>query len=160
MQLHYGVVSALKQEETDNTDGMDVCLCKIEKQDNNKTKIIFSGAKRHLYYFEKNKNELVKVKGDRKTIGGKKKFRNTLSKFTNTEIFLQKNDLIYLTSDGYVDQNNKERKRFGSKKLEKILNTISSKTLTGQKQMLEIELDKWQGTEKQRDDITVIGVEL
>ncbi len=160
MKLHKGIIYALKQEKTENSDGMDVCLCKLEKQKDNNTKITFSGAKRPLYYFEKSKNKLTRLKGDRKTIGGKKVGRNTISKFTNTKIILQKNDLIYLTTDGYIDQNNKERKRFGSKKLEKLLNNIANKTLVEQKQILEIELDNWQGTESQRDDITVIGIKL
>ncbi len=160
LELHKGIIHALKQEKTDNSDGMDVCFCKIEKQEENKTKITFSGAKRPLYYFENNKNKFTKIKGDRKIIGGKKIGVNTISKFTDTEIILQKNDLIYLTTDGYIDQNNKERKRFGSKRLEFTINNIANKTLTEQKQTLETELDNWQGTEEQRDDITIIGIKL
>ena len=67
---------------------------------------------------------------------------------------------MYLTTDGYIDQNNKERKRFGTKIFENILNKIASKELSEQKQILETELDNWQSKEKQRDDITVIGIKL
>ena len=80
--------------------------------------------------------------------------------FTNKEIILQQNDLIYLTTDGYIDQNNKERKRFGTKKFENILNKIANMELSEQKQILETELDNWQRNEKQRDDITVVGIKL
>ena len=73
---------------------------------------------------------------------------------------MQKHDLLYLTSDGYVDQNNKERRRFGSKKFTDILNKIALKKLTEQKQILETELAQWQGNEKQRDDITIVGIKL
>ncbi len=158
LQLHKGVVYALKQEKTNNVDGMDVCLCKIEERKEEKI-ITFAGAKRPLYYFEKEKNELTKLKGDRKTIGGKIG-RNQITSFTNQEIILQKNDLIYLTTDGYIDQNNKERKRFGSKNLEELINNISNKTLEEQKQILENKLDNWKIGTEQRDDITILGIRL
>ena len=162
-QLNFEIKKSLKQEITENKDGMDVCLCRI---DSNRThsnlthyKITFTGAKRPLFYYESNKKELFKLKGDRKCIGGNYQQANNIN-FTNQEIILQKDDLIYLTTDGYIDQNNKERKRFGTTKLTKILSEIANKPLAEQKQILETELDKWKRNEKQRDDITVIGIKL
>ncbi|MBN2663755.1 MAG: SpoIIE family protein phosphatase [Bacteroidales bacterium] len=157
-QLDFEINKSLKQDITENQDGMDVCLCKIEKTVDAEMKIVFTGAKRPLFYYKSNEQELNKLKGDRKSIGGKVLYNKT--KFTNQEIFLYKNDLIYLTTDGYVDQNNKERERFGTTRFERIINQIAIKPLSEQQQILETELDKWQGDEKQRDDITVIGVQL
>ncbi len=159
LQLHNGIYESLKQATSSNTDGMDVCLCCIESENTQQFKITFSGAKRPLYYFEKEKNKLTRIKGDRKTIGGKIRI-NSLTHFSNKEIVLQKNDLLYLTTDGYVDQNNKERQKIGSPKLKEILNNIANKPLSEQKQILETELDNWQAEEKQRDDITVVGIKL
>ncbi len=159
LELHNGIYESLKQATGQNTDGMDVCLCCIESANNQQFKITFSGAKRPLYYFEKEKNKLSRIKGDRKTIGGKIR-KNTLSHFSNKEIVLQKNDLLYLTTDGYIDQNNKERQKIGSPRLEETINNIANKSLSEQKQILETELDNWQGSEEQRDDITVIGIKL
>ncbi len=159
LQLHNGIYESLKQATSSNTDGMDVCLCCIESENTQQFKITFSGAKRPLYYFEKEKNKLTRIKGDRKTIGGKIRI-NSLTHFSNKEIVLQKNDLLYLTTDGYVDQNNKERQKIGSPKLKEILNNIANKQLMEQKQILETELDNWQSEEIQRDDITVVGIKL
>ena len=47
-----------------------------------------------------------------------------------------------------------------SKKIEQIITEIATKELSEQKQILETELDNWQDNEKQRDDITVIGIKL
>ncbi len=161
LQLHNGIYLSLKQATSDNTDGMDVCLCRIDKNTikPNEIKVTFSGAKRPLYYFKKQKNTLTRIKGDRKTIGGKPT-RNMLAKFTNTEIILQKEDLIYLTTDGYIDQNNSERIRLGSRKFENIISNNANKPLNEQKQILETELNNWQILEQQRDDITVVGIKL
>ena len=158
-QLNLGVIKALNQDTTNNNDGMDICLCSVAPNSNlTHYKITFAGAKRPLYYFKTQEKKLIKQTGSRMSIGGRSK--NSCINFTSKEIILQKNDLIYLTSDGYIDQNNKERKRFGTKHLENILNKITDRPLPEQKQVLEIELDKWQGTERQRDDITVIGIKI
>ena len=158
---------ALRQEQTDNTDGMDLCLCKIEHKSLSKTsnfktaniKITFSGAKRNLFYYPQKSKQLELLKADRKTIGGILISRNK-TLFTNHDIFLDKGDILYLTTDGYIDQNNSKRKRYGTPKLKVLLNQIATKSLPEQQQILETTLDNWQGSEEQRDDITVIGVKL
>ena len=68
--------------------------------------------------------------------------------------------MIYLTSDGFIDQNNKARKRFGQKKFIDIITKISIKQIKEQKEILESELNKWQKDEKQRDDITLVGIKI
>jgi len=46
--LDQGVVKALKQETSENSDGMDVCLCRVDRLDDGGSKVFFSGAKRNL----------------------------------------------------------------------------------------------------------------
>ena len=156
-QLNKGVISALNQEHTDNRDGMDVCLCRIEKGEN--TKILFSGAKRDLIYYKASNNSLEFLKGERKSIGGNLSVRN-LQKFTNQELNLSQGDVLYLTTDGFIDQNDKKRKRFGSKKFNNLLKDNAEKPLNEQKIILENALDEWQQGVEQRDDITVLGIKI
>lgn len=158
-ELDEGVRWALKQETSNNHDGMDTCLCKIEKMNEIDTKITFSGAKRPLFYYQSNKKLLSRIVGNRKSIAGYRE-NDSLISFENSEIMLQKNDMIYLTTDGYVDQNNKNRKRLGTKKLKQIFSKIACNELFEQKQILETELDTWQENEYQRDDITIVGVRM
>ena len=54
---------------------------------------------------------LREVKGDKKSIGGKQKEIKRV--FTNHEMELNNDDIIYLSSDGFVDQNNELNKKFG-----------------------------------------------
>ncbi len=155
-EMNNEVIKALRQKQTNNRDGMDVCLSRIEKNEN-KMNLIFSGAKRPLFVIKDNSKTIV-LKGDRKTVGDPQVSIDAM--FTNQEIVLSEGDLIYLTTDGLSDQNNYERKRFGRKKIINILEKNSHKPMSDQKRILENELDNWQLEEKQRDDIAIWGIKI
>jgi len=157
--LSENIVIALRQNETENKDGMDVCLVKIENYSDNYKKVNFCGAKRELIYYNIENKEIKRIKGDRKTIGGVYEKRNIVE-FTNTEIILQQNSVLYLSSDGYIDQNNMERKRMGTTKLIQILTENCEKPLIEQKYALENNLEIWQSGVEQRDDITILGIKI
>ncbi len=155
--LDDGIKKSLKQAQTENNDGMDLCLCRFEKMENENINVNFSGAKRPLFIYRDENNEIETIKPDRRSIGGKTKKRRTVD-FTNQEFFIKNEDIIYLTTDGYIDQNNLERKRFGTKQFLEIMKKIARKNLQKQKEILEKELNNWMKIEKQRDDITVMGI--
>jgi serine phosphatase RsbU (regulator of sigma subunit) len=152
---------ALKQDHTEIDDGMDVCLCRIEQvkdsegQMNGKSKVIFSGAKRPLYIL--NEKGIEMIRGDRKTIGGR---FNAEQDFTNREFIVNSGDRIYLTTDGITDQNSPDREKFGIERLKEILTRTFMMPLEKQKQCLEEELIGFMKYAKQRDDITVLGVQI
>lgn len=157
--LNNGIKHALKQDKTDNNDGMDVCLCMMERQNQDKIKVTFTGAKRPLFYFKKDKNHIETIRGDRKSIGGVRSKKSKI-KFTNQEIILKKGDVMYLTTDGIIDQNAPNRKRFSTPRLVELLNKIALEPLNTQRTEIENALDKHQQDEMQRDDITLIGLRL
>ena len=68
--------------------------------------------------------------------------------------------MFYLGSDGLVDQHSPSRERFGSKRLVRFLNDHKGLTMDIQKQKLEEEMIGFMKTEKQRDDITILGIKL
>jgi serine phosphatase RsbU (regulator of sigma subunit) len=167
--LNIGVQTALRQKDTDNNDGMDVCLCRLENIDSDenldKTKgkernilVTFSGAKRPLFYF-KDENEIETVRGDRKSIGGVRSKRSSVN-FTNTEIVLKSGDWLYLTTDGIIDQNGIDRKRFGSGRFVEVLTQMRIAQPEEQGKALDSALIEYQDKEEQRDDITVLGIRL
>ncbi len=104
------IIFSLRQEQTDNNDGMDVCLCRIEKEQSY-ANIQFTGAKRPLLYIKNGENKIEKLSGDRKSIGGTQKKRSTFD-FTSQELILDKGSVVYLSTDGFIDQNNSERKKY------------------------------------------------
>jgi serine phosphatase RsbU (regulator of sigma subunit) len=164
--LHERLVNLLNQEGNDlgatmqaNNDGMDLTLVSLEKIKDERWKIQFSGAKISLYYSIQGTSEIISLKPDRRSIGGVRK-RKAPQPFTKQEITLDKGDILYLASDGIVDQHSPDRKKFSSRKLIEILQTNSTLPMGQQKLLLEKELDEHQQDEIQRDDITVVGIKL
>jgi ligand-binding sensor domain-containing protein/serine phosphatase RsbU (regulator of sigma subunit) len=133
--------------------GMEASLCMI---DIDKGKLTFAGAKRPLYYVKN--GEFFEIKGDRRTIGGRSKKEPPL--FTNHEINIDSETTIYLTTDGFADQNNIKNKKYGSNRLKRFLHDNAHLGMTQQEKALLGALKKHQGTEEQRDDITIIGIKL
>ncbi len=155
--LHSSVVNELRQRESANDDGMDVCLCLIEEEGEGKSKITYTGAKRPLYYMEKDTDVLREIKGTNKGIGGvMKKYRP----FTNESVILESGSMLYLSSDGLPDQNNSDNRKLGSMKFKHTLQENSNMNLDEQKEALASILYKHMGDTPQRDDITVVGVKI
>ncbi len=159
VELNDHVREALRQEQTDNNDGMDLSLCKIQKTQNNKYKLVYSGAKRPLYIIKALENKMVCFKGDRFSIGGYKYNKRNIE-FSDHEIELESNDTIYMFSDGIVDQNGPERKKFGRIRLEEILYECSKRDVSEQRMIIEKELTEYMQREAQRDDITMVGLKI
>ncbi len=154
--LNERIIESLRQDETENNDGMDVCFISIDLKSK---EIAFSGAKRPLFIYNKKTSILDEIKGDRISIGGAKNNKKGEA-FNNHIIKAETGDILYLSSDGLTDQNNPERKRFGSSKLKEIIVENISEPMEVQKEVIEKELNEFQKDEEQRDDITLIGIKI
>ncbi|MCG8698429.1 MAG: SpoIIE family protein phosphatase [Bacteroidales bacterium] len=178
--VNEGFQQALKQDETRNNDGMDMVLVLIEGVDeesgsssqlnkpkggnqysifNNKYKITFAGAKNPLIIYRAEKGELESIKGSRKSIGGLRAKRSNQD-YENTVVNLQSGDMIYLITDGIIDQHSVDRDRFTVKRLHEIIEEVASKDLEEQHQKIELMLNEHMKGERQTDDITLIGIRL
>jgi serine phosphatase RsbU (regulator of sigma subunit) len=154
--LHTSIVIELKQMEGINDDGMDVCLCLLEEE-GNATRVTYTGAKRPLYYIEKGTEIIQELKGTNKNIGGiTKKHRQ----FSNQSVLLPRDSVVYLSTDGLPDQNDRENNKIGSTKFKLVLQENAHKSMEEQKEALAALLFKHQNGASQRDDITVVGVKV
>jgi len=154
-RLHIGVQHTLKQHVKDAQarDGMDIAFCAVDVK---KRKVEYAGAYRPLFIIRK--GELIEIKADKFPIGGESQNNE---KFTNHQIDVQKDDIIYLFSDGYVDQFGGERnKKFMTKRFKELLIKINSLDLLQQKERLEKEMKDWMGNNEQVDDVLVIGFKV
>jgi len=158
-ELNLRIKKSLKQSKTENNDGMDVALCCITDTEDKRKKVTFTGAKRPLLYFRMQDEDISILKGDRKSIGGARIKRVNIP-FTNQEIILDKGDMLYLYSDGMIDQNNSKRKKYGTWRFVKLLNQIAKSDIEFQKEKIEEALDVHSESEEQRDDITIWGIKL
>ncbi len=156
--MNKGVRKSLRQNDSSNSDGMDILLTVIEELPNGKSfNVKFSGAKTSLYYYTN--GSLQELKGDRKGIGGLI-YSNTDKKFTTQEVELQKGDTLFLTTDGFIDAANQERKRFGSAKLKELLQAHGELSLANVRNVLIDALHEHQLDTPQRDDISLLGIRM
>lgn len=153
-RLNLGVQHALKQDQnSDNTDGMDVCLCVFD--DAAKT-VDYAGAYRPLYMIDKNK-KLKIIDGNKFPIGGTQ--ISGERKFIGHMININKGDTFYMFSDGYADQFGGEKgKKFMLKRFQKLLINIYDYSLKEQGELLEKNIEQWKNGTEQVDDILVIGI--
>ncbi len=152
------IIKALRQDYTKNNDGLDIALCKIQQQEDN-FNVLYAGAKRNLYYHSQEDNKIHKLIGTRRSIGGVN-YRKKMTKFTTSEINLLKGDILYLTTDGYTDQNDKNRKKFGSSKFINLLEQVCQKDISEQYKIINQTLETHMSETDQRDDITVWIIQL
>ncbi|MBI5217843.1 MAG: tetratricopeptide repeat protein [Bacteroidia bacterium] len=154
-ELNHLVKASLRQDEQkiDNLDGMDISLCAICKTDN---KIYFSGANRDLYLIRN--DTLLITEADNSAIGGVTPDHYS---FKNHELELQKNDVIYLFTDGFTDQFGGEKgKKFLVKNFKDTLLKIHKLPMPEQKEELIRIFKNWRNERPQLDDILIAGIRI
>ena len=156
--LHMEVRKALKQDrdKSETRDGMDMALCRFWK---NKPVMEYAGAHRPLYLLSE--GEVSVYKGDRKAIGGLKHPRNPEKPFTNTEIEYRRGDKFFFFTDGFTDQiGGPEGLSYGSGRLRQELLENAAYTLPQFSEHFRKDFISWMGSERQLDDLLLIGIEV
>jgi serine phosphatase RsbU (regulator of sigma subunit) len=154
-KLNLRIRRGLKQDETQNRDGMDMALCMI---DHEARTISFAGAKNPLVII--NEKGIQTIKGDRIPIGGLQKEGG--HRFTNHQFSLDEfsaETTFYMFSDGFQDQFGGIRgsEKYTSKRFRELLASIYHKSPENQIEILKSTLREWIGHEKRLDDILVVG---
>lgn len=153
-ELHIQVRSTLKQDSTESKsrDGMDVCLCAIERYGED---VEFAGAFRPLLWWHE--NELVEIKGDKFSIGGEQMEEERV--FTNHFFEVSQGDIIYMFSDGMTDQfGGPDIKKFSTRRLKDLIVENHHESMHVQRALFNIVWKDWKAEEEQTDDVTMIGI--
>ena len=164
-EMNVGIVDWLKQNEGNvlhetgkmwkSRDGMDMSMISLDKENR---KIVFSGAKNSLFYTEN--GQIKEIKGDRFSIGGTL-LKQKQKTFTDKYLSLQKNDMVYLTTDGFLDQfGGVDSKKFSKKRFIELLGKIQHLPLEEQQKKLQESFIHWQGLQRQIDDMLVVGIRM
>jgi len=154
-QLRGQIIKSLHQsgKKDEAKDGIEIALCII---DFDRKKLQYSGAFRPLLLIRK--NELKEYKGDAMPIGY---YENEDRSFSITEMQYIEDDIIYLYSDGYIDQlGGNNRKTFKSENFKKLLTAIHKLPMHEQKKILEEKFEEWKGKNDQIDDIMILGIKM
>ena len=143
----------IKQEHShDLVDGMDIAVCLIKPN-----QVLFSSASRKLTKIDKS-GKLELFKGNRHQLAT---IRQTSQHFEQVEISASKGDRFYMFTDGVSDQlGGIDGLRFGSRQLLETLESIQHMDMALQKAYIERKLSRWQGSEKQTDDMLMLAFQV
>jgi len=135
-------------------DGMDLALCSF---DTKTLTLQYAGVYNPLFILRD--DEIIIYKADKHYLG--EKYSGILRAYTNHEIQLQKDDSIYIFSDGFVDQfGGPFGRRFMSQQLKTALLEIKGLSMNLQKKYLEELFMWWKGRNSQIDDVLLIGIKV
>ena len=179
--LKDNLVNSLHQtsEIGKSKDGMDLAVCLIDFE---RMELQYSGAYNPVYLIRNNgktgeetfpdsenyqENRRVinygtktvfEFKADKNPVGVSHMLSN---KYKLHQFKLKQNDIIYLFTDGYADQfGGKRRLKFLYSRFKEVLCRISDDPMEKQLNGLEQEFLNWKGSEKQIDDILVMGIRI
>jgi len=172
-QLRLKIKELLVQEgnSEEQKDGMDMVIAILNRTTQ---ELHYAGANNPLYLirekvqvqgtglesYESLENEdfqLFELKGDKQPVG----VHWEETSFKNHTVKVQKQDTIYLFSDGIIDQyGGEDRKKYKSVNFKKLLLSIQEEALEKQKQLIENTFESWRGNHEQIDDVCVVGIRV
>ena len=154
------VGSSMNRYSTDNReqsdDGMDTAFCWVNTQAN---KLVYAGAKTPLFYIDSTSEEVKLLGPDRKGVGYVDTPMNYV--WTNKEIELSSGMCIYLTTDGIIDQIGGHKNiAFGKKRFSKLINDNYQKPMPDQATIIMQAYYEYQGKQRRRDDVSLMGFRI
>jgi PAS domain S-box-containing protein len=153
--LDDAIINSLRQEAGLVKDGMDIALCRVDKE--NKV-LTFAGAQRPLFYYDG--TSMNEIPGNKMGVGGFMS-GHYLKTFTQTEINYKEGDIFYLTSDGYYSQfGGENKKKLMKKRFIEHITSVAGLPVIEQERTLSKYYTEWQGNEEQVDDVLVIGIKM
>ena len=132
-------------------DGMDIALCQINTVTH---QLQYAGAYNPIYVIRD--GEVIHFPPNRQPIAMHFKGHKPFSKQT---FQLQRNDLIYLFTDGYADQfGGPDGRKFRAKNFKELLISIQNLSMQEQKSVLLERFNNWRGEIEQIDDVLIFGI--
>jgi len=155
-QLRENVILSLRQtgRQSESKDGMDISLIVVNWKE---SEIEYAGANNPIYIARRvNPNiELLEFKADSMPIG----FHIKKQPFNKNIVKIEKEDSLYMFSDGYADQfGGPHNKKFKYKQLKELLVKINNLPMQEQKLVLESTIINWRGNNFQVDDVILSGI--
>ena len=136
---------------------MDIGFCILDTESKS---LQFAGAYHSLFIIRK--GELIQLIPDKMPIGIHfHKSIDQLPSFNNQVMGLEQGDILYMFSDGYIDQiGGPQNRKFLSKRFKDQLMDLHKESLTRQKELLLQVFNDWKEDREQLDDILVIGMKV
>ena len=150
------VQNMLYQDDSEGAsdDGLELGVCYLT---GDKSRLFFAGARFELFYTENGVANVIK--GTKEGIG----YRgiSLTQEYAAHEIQVSRDMTFYMTSDGITDQIGGEKCfSFGKSRFKKLIETVHQYPLAKQREYILEALIAYQGEEKRRDDVSVIGFRI
>jgi len=157
-----------QREGSEIFDGMDIAFCNFNPETR---ELRYSGANIYLNIVRRsntkpvsniilNQNDthtLYQVKCERQSIG----YVTEKVSFSTHSVQLEKDDIIYLYTDGFTDQfGGPNGKKFRLTEFRNLLCSIANLPMTKQRDFLLEIFSEWKGNNVQVDDVTVMGIRI
>lgn len=146
-----------KGHESSVRDGMDMALCVYDPKN---SVLEYAGAQNPLYLIRNGK--LIIYRADKMAIADTERSSGF---FTSHSVSLEEDDMIYIFSDGYVDQfGGTQGKKFYYEPFRNLLIEISGLSAEDQLDKIESRMESWRMSSGKReryeqvDDMLIIGV--
>jgi len=141
-----------KQSEAPGSDdGMDAACFWFEPESG---RLLFAGARLELFVLRPSMNEVEMIEGQRKGVG----YVDTGLdfKWQNQELVLPRGSLVFITTDGLIDQVGGPRAiAFGKRRVRELLLGLRERPSAEVNRALLDALRVWQGEHHRRDDLTL-----
>lgn len=160
-QLHSGIIDALQQHEGQENiqDGMDIAICLIDPETHT---LVFAGAMNPAYLLYEQTLQLLEP--DISSVGGKALRPQSEGKkkvFRNKTVRYSPGSMLYLFTDGYMDQFGGEKdQKFNTKRFKQLLGNIHHLPASLQKEIMEGAFREWKEDYPQTDDVLLLGISL
>ena len=154
-EIRKEIIKTLKNESDDVEirDGMDCVICAFDFQD---MKLYYACANNK--FFVARQDELIISFTTKMPVG---RSHDDTIPFKLFEMPIQKGDVFYLTTDGYIGQfGGTLNKKFKYSRLEQKLLEISHLAMSKQHKLIEQTFDNWKGEYEQVDDVCVVGIKI
>lgn len=141
-------------ETAESNDGMDGVFIYIEGDT-----VTYAGANIPLIYHQKGSEEMEELRADKSSIGYVHSDPNFV--FTNQALKLEKGSRLYLVTDGITDQVGGSKKlSHGKKRFKKVMMESMAMGMQEQTEFFMSRFYEYKGSEMQRDDNTLICIEI
>ncbi|MEN9444838.1 MAG: Phosphoserine phosphatase RsbU [Bacteroidota bacterium] len=153
VRLDHLMQKYLSQYTDQIRDSVEISLIQYDKHHN---QLIYSGAKRPLIHIRD--NEITSYKGAKYVLGNSDR-RN--EQVQDIVIEFQKNDMLFMFSDGFPDQfGGPFNAKFTSKHLISVLAENAHFPIAVQNEKIKSVFDNWRGEIGQTDDVLLVGIQL
>jgi serine phosphatase RsbU (regulator of sigma subunit) len=143
----------LSVKEEHINDSAEIALIDYNLKTN---KLVFSSANRPLVRVRD--GEIEVYKGTKYVLGYPER---RIFNVENTEIDVQEGDMIFMFSDGFVDQfGGPKDKRFLNKRLLALLKNNADLPVDQQYEKIKSTFDNWKGLSSQTDDVLLVGIRI